>query len=364
MSVMAHQIRRRPGDALLGEARSVIPDYGRFTFVNSNPEAKQKNTFTVTGATNAKTYTVTINGIAVSYTASGAATVAEIADGLAAAIGAEGSVNANVEATSDGVDTVTVESRNAGIAFTLTEADAQITTASVTANASAAAVPFGVACFVTGEDDIAGSLASLALSSYFVAQVDTLLPTYVASAEYHATVIYDGAVYHADAAAGGNQAAASAALLAALEDALALLPLTVSADGNNVLITADTAGDSFESSIYAIDGGGGLPVPTRSSTRSRATSLVDSFAGVAERAYTVEGTEYPANFGFSAIRKGEVWVADPGAAVGDRVYVDGTDATFSNAAGANMIPLPGDKARFGGVSRDSDDALAWLDLRF
>lgn len=362
---MAHQVRSRPGDAILGERRSTSKTDDDRSYVNAYPQAKRSDTLQITGATNAKTYSVLINLIVVSYTASGAAVVAEIADGLAAAIGAEGSVNASVTATSDGIDTITIVSNNFGIDYSISESDAQITLASVTANATADEVGFGVAVFVTGEDDIAGIMATLAKSASFTAQIDTITPTHVASGEYHFAVIYDGLTYTGASDAGVDQAATSAALIAALEDVLDALPVTVSASGADCLITADTAGDSFDVSVWGVDGGGGLPAPALASTRSLSTSLADAFGGAAERSYAVEGSVYPANFGFSARLHGEIWVADAdGVSKGDRVFVDGADGTFRNAAAAGRIPLPAAKARFGGASRDSGDALAWLDLSF
>jgi hypothetical protein len=113
------------------------------SYANDDPRAQQIDTVTATGATNLHLYTVTINGVDCNYTSDAAATVAEIADGLAAAIEAEPLVNATVGAVSDGVSLVTITATTGGVGYTISEADAQLTLASVAANATAAAIPFG-----------------------------------------------------------------------------------------------------------------------------------------------------------------------------------------------------------------------------
>ena len=113
------------------------------SYANDDPRAQQIDTITVTGATNDKTYTVTLNGVDVSYLSDATATIAEIADGLAAAIEAEPLVNGTVGAVSDGVSLVTITATTGGVGFTIAESDAELTLASVAANATAAPIPFG-----------------------------------------------------------------------------------------------------------------------------------------------------------------------------------------------------------------------------
>lgn len=75
-------------------------------------DAAQKIEFTITGASDGD-YTITINGTDYTYTAT-SDTVAGIASGLATAVDAD----ADVSATDDGVDTVTVTADTAGEPFT------------------------------------------------------------------------------------------------------------------------------------------------------------------------------------------------------------------------------------------------------
>lgn len=120
------------------------------SYANDDPRAQQIDTITVTGATNDKTYTVTINGVDISFLSDATATIAEVADGLAAAIEAEPLVNGTVGAVSDGVSLVTVTATTGGVGFTIAESDAELTLASVQANATAAAIPFGRAVIEDG----------------------------------------------------------------------------------------------------------------------------------------------------------------------------------------------------------------------
>jgi hypothetical protein len=75
--------------------------------------AKQKLSIAITPV-NAATYTVTIDGVAISYTADGTATAAEICDGLVAFINA---VTLGVVASNDGSDNLLIEAGTAGVPF-------------------------------------------------------------------------------------------------------------------------------------------------------------------------------------------------------------------------------------------------------
>ena len=57
--------------------------------LNSAPQAAQVSTVTVSGPTNSKVYTITVNGVNVSYTSDASATTTEVAAGLALAVNAE-----------------------------------------------------------------------------------------------------------------------------------------------------------------------------------------------------------------------------------------------------------------------------------
>lgn len=140
-------VRTERQPAVPGEIADVSPRTV-LTYINDDPRAAQSDTITVATATNDKDYVVTINGIDITFTSDSTATVAEVADGLAAAIEAEPLVNGTVDAVSDGVDTVTLTAKVAGVGYTLSEDDAELSTASVAANAEAAAIPFG-RCVIT-----------------------------------------------------------------------------------------------------------------------------------------------------------------------------------------------------------------------
>jgi hypothetical protein len=184
-------------DQVLGQAKQGVAGQKVYTshldrsdtLLNSSPQAVQVSTATVTGATNDKAYILTINGIDVTFTSDASATLQEIANGLADAVNAEPLVRGQVSAVSDNVDTVTLTGLTPGLAFTLTEADAELTTALVTAAASAAAVPFARAVidqgFAANGIDRLGALAAAVL---FTAQVATISVVFGALDEYRVRV--------------------------------------------------------------------------------------------------------------------------------------------------------------------------------
>lgn len=79
------------------------------------------NTITVATATNSSAYTVTIGGQACTYTSDASATVAEITDGLAAAINANTSLAGIAAANSNAVSVITVFALNGDATTTLVE---------------------------------------------------------------------------------------------------------------------------------------------------------------------------------------------------------------------------------------------------
>lgn len=90
----------------------------------------QIDTVLVDTAVDSTAYTITIESVDVVYTSGVGATLAEIADGLAAAVASAAVPNAAVTASSDGVDTVTITGRTAE-PYTITELDANLALTSV-----------------------------------------------------------------------------------------------------------------------------------------------------------------------------------------------------------------------------------------
>lgn len=372
---------RRPQSKIGQRATSSLLDY-LGTLINSAPQAYEVRTFTITGATNAKEYTVTINGIDVSYTSDASATVAEIADGLAAAIDVEPLVRGQISAASDAVDTVTLTALQPGIAFTLTEADAQITTASVTSAASADSIPFGRLLISTGyqsdaaateTDGEANELGALPLTGNFAAQVDTWTTTYVASVTYYVSITIDGVTYMATALADTNTSDTVDAIAAAVN---AVMPAnTVIAAGATTFVsfTAEVPGAEFALGAGVGDEGATFPAVTLTSTKGLATSLAIAAAGVSlyatdEENTTIEGDDpvYPANAGVRILRSGLVVVESAEAPTkGDDVYVEtaaGADlGKMFVASSATRVLLPGAKWERDARPSSGDD-LGWVRL--
>lgn len=121
------------------------------TLVNLDPEAKQVEEISVSGAGNNTTIEVkfTIDGdvVIVSFDTDSDATIDETVNGLADAINNERKVSGRVVAEADtGADTITVTSRYAGLGFTLEEEsdpNSNISISNTTQNADASTVPFG-----------------------------------------------------------------------------------------------------------------------------------------------------------------------------------------------------------------------------
>lgn len=114
-------------------------------FTNAYPQAVQTSTVTVDTATDDTLYTFEVNGVSISYISGTGASLADIAAGLAAALNAEPAVRQSASADAAAA-VVTIEGLIPGIPFVLTESDANLTAADVTAAAEATPIPFGRLC--------------------------------------------------------------------------------------------------------------------------------------------------------------------------------------------------------------------------
>lgn len=170
----------------------------------------QVNTVTPT-AVNSETYTITINGKSVSYTADASATVAEITAGLVAAFAACTEPEFQEITATDGTTLVTLTAKSAGTPFTQTSSatnTATLVTATTTAssgpnhwdaaaNWSGGAVPVdaddvvigaGTVSILYGLDQSAIDLASLTVHAAYTGQIGN--PDYNSSyREYRPTAL-------------------------------------------------------------------------------------------------------------------------------------------------------------------------------
>lgn len=109
---------------------------------------------TIGGATNTTAYGATINGVRVTYTSDGSATIAEIKAGLIAAINNSGFASKIVSAASSGVNTLDVTGLVTGADYTMTIEDGATgdLSLSTTQNAISTTVAFGRAVVVDSYD--------------------------------------------------------------------------------------------------------------------------------------------------------------------------------------------------------------------
>ena len=375
VSQRATDVRSRRPQSKIGQlALSAMNDVIK-TVINENPQADQVSTFTITGATNSKVYTVTVNDVEISYTADGTATIAEITDGLAAAINVEPRVYGQVSAESDGVDDITLTGSYPGLAFTISDSDAQIDNASITAAGTADSVPFGRGVICTSyQTDEANQLGILVASTVLADQVDTLTIVYAAAEVYYLSILVDGATYDFGVVASVDTAGTCTAIAAAIN---AQMPAsTVIADGSSgttVVLTAEVAGKAFSVTSGTKSGTASRLVLVHT-TATLATDISKCLAGVSlyttdESNLTVAGDDvvYPANAGVIIVSRGQVWVSNSESpSYGDDVYI-GTGTSekgmFYKSAGTNRILLPQSKATWIRSARSSSgDDLAVLQV--
>lgn len=130
----------------------IDPDARVVARTNKDPEAKQVDTISVSGADNDTTYKLKFEmsdrTSIVEFTTDGSAKADELVNGLTSAINDERLISGTVVAEADtGADTVTVTARYAGEGFTLTEeqdSPGHLSISQTTANADAVEIPFGI----------------------------------------------------------------------------------------------------------------------------------------------------------------------------------------------------------------------------
>lgn len=331
------------------------------TRINDRPRAAQSSTITVDTAENSSRYAVVVDGVEVAFTSDGSATATEIATGLTAAIVADPVTNGVVAATSSAA-VVTLASRLAGRAFTLTTSDARVTIATPTANAVAADVPFGVAVIDVDRNASLAAVPDGALAPLSTLHVVTLTPAVANATIYSVVVIVAGSTVSKAITSDGSATAAE--IVAALVSALNTdLPAnSVLASGTDTLVlTSEVPGQDFVV----------VPGPTLASVvTTQGKRIEDVLAGVTVAHEIYEQPRsgsyaLPGNSTMPVLRKGEIYVAtendvtDVDAQVFVRTGGTGQKGGFRSTAASGCVPLPRAKARW--VRRESS-TLAVLRL--
>lgn len=306
--------------------------------INASPQAAQVATVTIT-AQNSTLYTVTINGVAVTYTSDASGTQAEISAGLQAAILAEPSISGLV--IPSGTTSLVITSRQAGLAFTIS-VGANLSAAATTASAAAAALPFGRAVVADSSNDQGCQLIS---ASAFTASSLEFTPTVANTALYKINLYVDGELYVISYTSDGSATAKE--IVEGLKVAYDLLsvPNAVGSEDDSVFLV-----ESANGSIISADATSNLAIVAVSSP-----SLEDLLLGVSLRQDTEDPSQtggvdgYAPNANCSIRRMGRVRVStEESCAPGDPVYVrvaaNGSNTTigiFRKSGEDGAVRLPG-----------------------
>ena len=113
------------------------------SYINDTGSVRQVDDLTVDTAADSTAYTFEVDGVAVSITSGTGATVTTIRDALVTAYRATQELEGVAAANPTGTDTVRFTALVKGTGYTLTESDANLSTASVTANVATQTIPFG-----------------------------------------------------------------------------------------------------------------------------------------------------------------------------------------------------------------------------
>lgn len=347
-------IRGRRLQGLIGGLVFTDFDCVKLSMVNSG-QVKQVTTITVTDATNSATYTITVNGVDVQYTADSSTSTTEIATGLAAAVNAEPLVRGQVVATSSSA-VITLTGAYPGVAFTVTESESDLGTPSTTtAAASAATVGFGLAIMQTGigndpaEPTPQGAQADVA---NFTAQVDTWTITYVADERIGLAVNWRGTTYTGEVVSATDRSTTMTALAAKLNAILPANTVLAAGTATGVTLTAEVVGEEFTSRFVNGDGGASDATGTLSTNKGIATSARRAIKGVSMRDRTRQATTpgssatvYEANATMIVVSRGDMWVSNSeGVTYGSDVYVELSGAskgTFLATPTSTSVWLPG-----------------------
>ncbi len=200
--------------------------------------------------TNGATYTLLVAAVTLAYTASGAATAAEIRDGLIDLINENEALGNRVYAESVDGDTLKIVAREINDDFSFSESDAKLSSSVQTAAADFESVDFGV-LVMHGSD--AGTIQKpTALAA--VAQVIDLAPTPTNNARYMVAIKgdFDGSgweeVYTFEYLADASATAAEIvnAFVADINGQMPASSILAANSADKLRLTAEVAGTPFE----------------------------------------------------------------------------------------------------------------------
>ncbi len=375
VGVLSTDVRSRSLQALIGMWVDSSPLYDERSVFNSDPQAVQVDTITVNTGTNDHEYTLTVDGVEVSYTADSSTSTTEVAAGLVAAWNSQ-PYAASVATASNVSNVVTITGLTAGQSYVIDDVDALATLASVTAAAEADAVAYGRLMisldYESGED---GELAVLCKASKLVAQVDTITVDYAASEVYKIQITVEGETYLAEVDADTDDATTATNIRTAIN---AMMPAnTVIASGatDQVILTAEVAGKAFRT-VVGVKSETVARLALVHTTASLRTDVNRAVVGISKNWSANESTaigattpSWPANQGVIVATKGILWVAKSSAetpAKGDKVYVEtgvtADNGKLFNTTSATRILLT--NATWERSGRTAADGLAAVRINF
>jgi hypothetical protein len=372
ISIRANQVLSRLPLGVYGQVVDAAswPSAQIADFVNSDPQAVQTYTVVIDTVTNSATYTFTVDGETITYTADSSTSAAEIGAGLLDAVNANGHVRGMFVPSFD-TSTLTLTAINPSIDVLASDSDAKLTTTETVAPAAASTVGFGL-----GIVDL-GTTNDVVYASKLAAQVSTITLTQVSSESYGVSITINGQLRSTFVATAGSLALTTTALVTAINNMMdsftaGTTVVAASSVAGTITLTAEVKGTPFTAGVSSISG---LP-GTISITDTTITPLTDInrwWGGVSVKTDDTEITTvggesaaYAPNSGFMALKKGRIFVqSDETPTASNSVYVEtlagDTKGRFYTTASTTRILVPGARW-FPMPSRSSGQGLAMLDL--
>jgi len=245
--------RLAPGRA--GDPFDIAIAKDDISLIAAFPQARQVSTIAITAA-NATTYTITVEGVAVSFLSDANATQTEIAAGLRAALMNDPAISGLISVVA--ATNLVLTSRQAGLAYTIA-VGANLALTATTPNAAAAAVPFGAAIAFDPADTAGDSLVDDreqggALLSSLLAGSAPAVQTFTVTAEnaalYRITLNVDGTPYVVSVISSGAATTTTVAtqLRTAINTTLDIPGVT--ATGTTTLIVTGDPGVSLQAASF------------------------------------------------------------------------------------------------------------------
>lgn len=305
--------------------------------VNDSPRTAQVSTVTVDTVTSDATYTLTVNGLALSYTADSTAVNTEIVAGLKAAIEAEPLLSGRILAVATSATVLTLTERVAGSGgFTISTGDAKLIVATTTAADEADPIGFGLA--VIG--DTRGRTCKAPAAASITARSVVITPTAVNNAVYTVNVVHNGVSRGFSYTADGDALVKEIVegLAAAINGGMPANSVVATEDDATLTLTAEVKGEDFAVVLG----------PNLAQAAFAGQTLADVFVGVTvlSHAEAHESEGYPGGATCAVIRKGRIFVeTEADIASAARVFVrvagSGTIGAFTTSRTAGeTVELP------------------------